>query len=323
MNNYILLVYFLYIIISYLLNILFNICKIIILKGLQKGRFISIFALVDFFHYILYIIKYIFTEKIMVSQEGLFQKWDNKNYSILTRSHNFDGILILFLSFMIFFYLFFQCHFWIHHEEYNDIKINSIIELNGIKIKEFELTSNFDSLDEKSKNELIFKKNNIGIYKCELNENQINKINEINAIRKKNNISELKIYKYEKIPYFVINPKLQLIFHQNDKIYKISRNSYIFKYNKNEFQNLLNNMEIINIIKIDYLDEIKIIEQNDTEFIFIYNNRPKHYYRRQENNNINNPHIDMINNEDKFVNLSFNEISDRDISEKRNINKKK
>ena len=117
MNNYILLVYFLFIIISYLLNILINICKIIILKGLQKGRFKSIFASVDFFHYILYIIKYSFTEKIMVSIGGLLQKWDNKNYSILTRSHNFDGILILFLSFMILFYLFFQCHFWIHHKE--------------------------------------------------------------------------------------------------------------------------------------------------------------------------------------------------------------
>ena len=121
----------------------------------------------------------------------------------------------------------------------------------------------------------------------------------------------------------MINTKLQLVFHQNDKIYKISGNLYIFKYDKNEFQNLLNNKEIINIIKIDYLDEIKIIEQNDTEFIFIYNNRPDYYYRRHENNNINNPHIDIINNEDKFVNLSFNEISDRDISEKRNINKKK
>ena len=68
------------------------------------------------------------------------------------------------------------------------------------------------------------------------------------------------------------------------------------------------------------MDEIKIIEQNDTEFIFIYNNSPEKYYRRQENNNINNPHIDMSNNEDKFVKLSVNEISDLDISEKRNIN---
>ena len=59
----------------------------------------------------------------------------------------------------------------------------------------------------------------------------------------------------------MINPKLQLIFHQNDKIYKISRNSYIFKYKKNEFQNLLNNMEIINIIKIDYFDRINILSK--------------------------------------------------------------
>ena len=131
----------------------------------------------------------------------------------------------------------------------------------------------------------------------------------------------------------MINPKLQLVFHPKENIYKISGNSYIFKYDKNEFANLLNNNEIINIIKIDYLNEINIVEQNDTEFIFIFNNRPENENRIQENNNIrkpninigniNNPHIDIINTEDKFVNLSVNEISERDISEKRNISKKK
>ena len=125
----------------------------------------------------------------------------------------------------------------------------------------------------------------------------------------------------------MINTKLQLVFHQNDKIYKITGNLYIFKYDKNEFQNLLNNMEIINIIKIDYFDRINIIEQNNTEFIYLYNNRHESDNIRQDNNNnitnVNNPRIDVINTEDKFVNLSVDEISDRDISEKRNINKKK
>jgi hypothetical protein len=100
-----------------------------------------------------------------------------------------------------------------------------------------------------------------------------------------------------------------------------------------KFENLLNNNEIINIIKIDYLNEINIVEQNDTEFIFIFDNRPENDKKRKENNNIrkpninigniNIPHIDIINTEDKFVNLSVNEISERDISEKRNISKKK
>ena len=43
MDNYILLGYFLFIITSYILNILFNICSIIYLKGLHKGIFLSIF----------------------------------------------------------------------------------------------------------------------------------------------------------------------------------------------------------------------------------------------------------------------------------------
>ena len=178
-----------------------------------------------------------------------------------------------------------------------------------------------------------YSKKNIEKYRYELNENQINTINKINDIRNSNNTSDLKFDKNEIIPYFMINTKLQLAFHQNDKIYKISGNLYIFKYDKNEFQNLLNNMEIINIIKIDYLNEINIVEQNDTEFIFIFNNRPENENRIQENNNIrkpninigniNNPNFDIINTEDKFVNLSVNEISERDISEKRNISKKK
>ena len=81
------------------------------------------------------------------------------------------------------------------------------------------------------------------------------------------------------------------------------------------------------------MNEINIVEQNDTEFIFIFDNRPENENRIQENNNIrkpninigniNIPHIDIINTEDKFVNLSVNEISERDISEKRNISKKK
>ena len=218
-------------------------------------------------------------------------------------------------------------------EDFDDIKLNSLLEINGIKINEFKLASEFDGLDEKSKNKFVFKKENVENYRYKLNEIQINTINKINDIRKNNHIPELKFDKKEIIPHFMINPKLQLVFHPNENIYKISGNSYIFKYDKNEFENLLNNKEIINIIKIDYLNEINIVEQNDTEFIFIFNNRPENENRIQENNNIrkpninigniNIPHIDIINTEDKFVNLSVNEISERDISEKRNISKKK
>ena len=318
MDNYISLGYILFIIISYLLFILLSICSIIYLKGLYKAIYYTIFNLVDLSHYILFIIKFSFTKRII--KKELIEEGP----SILTWFYSFDIALIFLISFTLFINLMLNFLFFcLLIEDFDDIKLNSLLEINGIKINEFKLASKFDSLNEKSKNEFVFEKENIEKYKYELNENQINTINKINDIRKNNNVSELKFDKNEIIPYFMINTKLQLVFHQNDKIYKISGNLYIFKYDKNEFQNLLNNKEIINIIKIDYLNEIKIIEQNDTEFIFIYNNSPEKKYIRQENNNINNPHIDMSNNEDKFVNLSVNEISDLDISEKRNINIKK
>ena len=57
----------------------------------------------------------------------------------------------------------------------------------------------------------------------------------------------------------MINPELQLVFNQNDNTYKISDNLYIFKYEKIELQNIFNNIEIINIIKFDYLYNIYII----------------------------------------------------------------
>ena len=134
--------------------------------------------------------------------------------------------------------------------------------------------------------------------------------------------------KYEKIPNFIINPKLKLLFNKNENIYKISNNLYIFKYNKNELQNLLNDKEIINIIKFGFLDIINIIEKNNTEFISIYNSRPENNYAKNLNNNIDIysidiPHINIINTEDKFVGLEVSVINERDISEKTTNNEKK
>jgi hypothetical protein len=210
------------------------------------------------------------------------------------------------------------------------IKINCLVEFNGINIEEIELESKFGNLNEKSKREYIFKKGNVEKYEYKLNENQIGLIEKINKIRVQNNIPKLQYNKYEKIPNFIINPKLKLLFNKNENIYKISNNLYIFKYNKNELQNLLNDKEIINIIKFGFLDKINIIEKNNTEFISIYNSRPENNYVKNLNNNIDTynidiPHINIINTEDKFVCLEVIIINERDISEKEKTtnNKKK
>jgi hypothetical protein len=107
----------------------------------------------------------------------------------------------------------------------------------------------------------------------------------------------LKYYEREKLPEFIINEKTELIFNGHKNIFKLSSSFYIFKYPKNEFQNLLNNSQILNIITIDELNEINIIEQNNIEFISVYKRNNGNNINRN-NNDINSPRIqlDIITN---------------------------
>jgi hypothetical protein len=248
-------------------------------------------------------------------KKELLKKLDKGKTSILTWFYSFDLALIVFMSIKITINSLFLLGFVFTPKDIDDIKRNILIELNGIKIIDFS----FDDSIEKSKNELIYKKENIEKYEYELNDNQINLIHKINDIRKQNNIPELEYFKREKVPCYLINPKPQLIFYQKQNIYKISNDLYIFKYPKNELQILLNNKEIINIIKIDFLNEINVIEQYNNEIISIYNNRTINNINKLNNNiaiNLIEQIPIIINSEDKlkneFIGLSIvNEISER------------
>ena len=316
MNKYILLSYFLYKIATNVLTIVLFCCESIKLLGLIKVLLLLFFWLVDLSHYIFYIIKFRYVRKLM--KKELLKKLDKGKTSILTWFYSFDLALIVFMSVKIAIYSLFLLGLGVDPKDIDDIKRDILIELNGIKINAFYFYDSF----EKSKNELIYKKENIEKYEYELNDNQINLIHKINDIRKQNNIPELEYLKREKVPCYLINPKPQLIFYQKQIIYKISNNLYIFKYPKNEMQILLNNKEIINIIKIDFLNEINVIEQYNNEIISIYNNRTINNINKLNNNiAINNIELIpiIINSEDKlkneFIGLSdVNEISEREIS---------
>ena len=316
MNKYILLSYFLYKIATNVLTIVLFCCESIKLIGLIKVLLLLFFWLVDLSHYIFYIIKFRYVRKLM--KKELLKKLDKGKTSILTWFYSFDLALIVFMSVKIAIYSLFLLGLGVAPKDIDDIKRDILIELNGIKINDFYFYDSF----EKSKNELIYKKENIEKYEYELNDNQINLIHKINDIRKQNNIPELKYFKHEKLPSYLINPKPQLIFYQKQNIYKISNDLYIFKYPKNELQILLNNKEIINIIKNDFLNEINLIEQYNNEIISIYNNRTINNINKLNNNiAINNIELIpiIINSEDKlkneFIGLSdVNEISEREIS---------
>ena len=317
MNNYILLAYFGFNIARILIAIFLFLCKLIALKGYIKLRISIIIFIVDLTHFIAYIIKYSFTGKII--KEEIKKTLDSPWF------YSFDTFMVVFISPQIIFIiinLIIIC-FDIYKkglQGFDDSKVFFLNNFKGIKIIEFELPSETYNLN--NKNAQIFKKENVEKYKYSLNENQINLIRNINDIRRRNNnITLLNYVREENLPEFIINEKTELIFNGHKNIFKLSSSFYIFKYPKNEFQNLLNNSQILNIITIDELNEINIIEQNNIEFISVYKRNNGNNINRN-NNDINSPriqldintNINIITTEDKLnVNserLSVSEITD-------------
>ena len=127
-----------------------------------------------------------------------------------------------------------------------------------------------------------------------MNEDQINIINKINEIRNQYNIDTLKYCRRERLPEFILKDKTELFFYENANIFKLRQNLFILKCQKDEFLNLINNNEILNIITNDLLNRINIIEQNNLEFISIYNN------------NISNSNLNWKKNEIKLPKAEIN-----------------
>ena len=129
----------------------------------------------------------------------------------------------------------------------------------------------------------------------------------------------MKYFEKEKLPEFIINEKTQLIFNNYDNMFKLSENFYVFKYRINEFQNFLYNNQILNIITIETLKEINIIQQNNFEFISIYDE----LNRNQNYNYIPRIQIDINTNNNANTQDKFNELSERvtvtEISERNEI----
>ena len=317
MNNYILLAYFGFNIARILIAIFLFLCKLIALKGYIKLRISIIIFIVDLTHLIAYIIKYSFTGKII--KEEIKKTLDSPWF------YSFDFFMVYFICpqiILIIISLIIIC-FDIYKkglQGFDDSKVFFLNNFKGINIIEFELPSETYNLN--NKNAQIFKKENVEKYKYSLNENQINLIRNINDIRRRNNnITLLNYVREENLPEFIINEKTELIFNGHKNIFKLSSSFYIFKYPKNEFQNLLNNSQILNIITIDELNEINIIEQNNIEFISVYKRNNGNNINRN-NNDINSPriqldintNINIITTEDKLnVNserLSVSEITD-------------
>ena len=344
MDNYILLAYFLFNFVTILIMILLYLCNLFAIKGYIR-LFICIFiSLIDLIHHISYIIKFAYTKKLIKKELISLIMFPKDLTEEEEKERDKISKFIWFYRFDIFIISWICYHFLLQilgtlsviitlyrgeFFTFGEIKKIFLNKFKGLNIIKKDLPEYFNNLNEKEKNEFLFKKENVKKYKYKLNKSQINLIQKINDIRKHNHIPLLKGYKIEKLPEFIINEKTQLIFNDYDNIFKLSQNFYIFKYRINEFQNFLNNNQILNIITNETLNKISVIEKNNFEFISIYDNNDSNAYRytkdislniKKPNINLNSPKIkidintNIVNTEDK-LNEKSERVSATEISE--------
>ena len=260
MNNS-LIEYLIFILISILWSFLCLIRKITF-KSVTKLIIFIFILLIDLIYYILLCIKYNYSNDIILKDEN--------NKSVDCWFMNFDfSILVIIPIFYITFILLICCIQKCKFDNIGDEITFILNQFKGVNIIDFELPLNFGSLNNKEKNNLILKTSKN--YKYKLNKNQINLIKKINEIRRKNNISLLKYNTTETIPDFIINEVTEVNIYNYKNNFRLKNYLYLFRYEKNEFQNFIENSEILSIINNDLLNEIIIIEQNDIEYISIYN----------------------------------------------------
>ena len=296
MDNYILPIYFGFIIASFIFIIVFF-YKFCALKKKTKLIINAFIFFTDLIHYIAYIIKLAFTIKLIKSDK-LKSTW----------FYAFDSVIIAFLSLFILL----GCYYVAVEDDDKKYFIN---KFNGINIFPFVLSYEFCNLSVKEKNEIIFKKENLQEYEYFTNFDKIDLIlNKINIIRTALKLPLLQRDEDRYLPDFIINEKTKMFFYPNENIYKLSPNFYVFKYFKDEFQNHINNNEIKNIITNALLDTISIIEKNEFEYISIYNKNNLNNNIQENNNNINIPRIQLDANIN--VNIANTEDKINDISER-------
>jgi hypothetical protein len=222
--------------------------------------------LIDIFYYILLCIKYNFSKLIIFD---IIRK--DQNYKFVDSWFiNLDFLILIiipiyYIAFIFFIFSEYKCNF----DNLEDSNIITLNEFKGVKNCYFEIQSFSRYLNDKEINNLIIK--NARNCKYRLNEDQIDLIKKINEIRRKKDIPLLKYDENERIPHCIINEVTEVVLYNEKNNFKLKNFLYLFRYKKNEFKNFIENDEVLRVINNDLLNKIKIIEQNDTEYILIYN----------------------------------------------------
>ena len=272
--------------------------RIILFKVITKLRIFMLILLIDIFYYILLCIKYNFSKLIIFD---IIRK--DQNYKFVDSWFiNLDFLIltiipIYYIAFIFFIFSVYKCNF----DNLEDSNIIILNEFKGVKNCYFEIQSFSKYLNDKEINNLIIK--NARNCKYRLNEDQIDLIKKINEIRRKNDIPLLKYDENERIPHCIINEVTEVVLYNEKNNFKLKNFLYLFRYKKNEFKNFIENDEVLRVINNDLLNKIKIIEQNDTEYILIYNTSSLNNKKKNLNIISYNTNENLISSNRGFINV--------------------
>ena len=301
MDNYVLISYLSFQIISHLLLFMLF-CRKMNKKVLKrKVRFIIglIKFFIKIFYYIAFIIKFCFTKKIIqrtLKNEIGFEK----EYEPIW-FYDFDDALLAFFSLDLLINFIVVCC------EYDVSDIYILNKINGINIYDFKLPNEYDKLNKIGKIAMIFKKENMKKYFLYgLDDTQKTLINNINQLRRKNNIPELEYNEKQYLPDYIINKKTEFIFYEKENIYKFYNDYYLIKYPISECQKIINDNNITNILSINILDRINIIRKDDYEYIALYNNQ---FNENEQSVNLSVTRVNDIDNDGNMIirNMKIND----------------
>jgi len=238
----------------------------ILLKVSSKYIFEKIFSFLEDDYYLLKLIKYNkkFQKKFEINFEDSII---NYQYSFKTKEEIFQNKLsnsksnISYLSLSAILCLKYSYYFPDNIKE-NNLNI-FLIKYKGLKINDYPLPSNFNSLNFKDKINILIK--NEYFYEYTLNDEQMEIINLINKIREMNKIKKLIYFKNEKLYDYFKKEK-----SDNEKLL------FIFPIGKFKNHLFKNYDDFIKILSNKSLNKIMIFENGKKEYIFIYSD----YYKK-------------------------------------------
>ena len=222
-----------------------------------------------------------------------------------------DYIFIILNSLFILYMLFVTYLYYVDAGKKMEIFIKYILtKYKNIEISSYVLPDNFNKMNDDDKKKFISE--NKYNFQFLLTQEQLNLISLINEFREKNNLEKFTIDWDKKLPNFILNESSELILFSYHNIFKIAKQTYLFRYKIGEFENKFreNNLDIQNILLKRNLNRIIIIKQNMIEFILIYESF-KHYsidpieFRESDEDNVEFLKGDNFHN-DSYIDVYFN-----------------